>query len=103
ATRVPCSNGRRPPLLEWPVGRTAAPIPLLPVRGEAERGRGGKSGLHGHAVPDNVRRGRPQGNCQRKYTAAGPPCPGPAPTLPGLRGGAGRGGAEGGSARRVQV
>lgn len=32
-------------------------------------GRGGKSGLHGNTVPDNVRRGRPQGKCHRKQTA----------------------------------
>src|SRR5437660_1905032 len=32
-------------------------------------GRGGKSGLHGDTVPDNVRRGRPQGKCHRKQTA----------------------------------
>jgi hypothetical protein len=32
----------------------------------AERG---KSGLHGGAVPDNSRRGRPQGKCHRKHTA----------------------------------
>jgi len=32
----------------------------------------GKSGLHGDTVPDNVRRGRPQGQCHRKQTA-GPP------------------------------
>ena len=30
---------------------------------------GGKSGLHGNTVPDNVRRGRPQGKCHRKQTA----------------------------------
>ena len=33
------------------------------------QGRGGKSGLHGSTVPDNVRRGRPQGKCHRKQTA----------------------------------
>ena len=32
-------------------------------------GRGGKSGLHGQTVPDNVRRGRPQGKCHREQTA----------------------------------
>jgi hypothetical protein len=39
-------------------------------------GMGGKSGLHGHAVPDNVRREKPrasaaqsQGKCHRKQTA----------------------------------
>jgi len=31
--------------------------------------RGGKSGLHGHTVPDNVRRGQPQGKCHRNQTA----------------------------------
>jgi len=31
--------------------------------------RRGKSGLHGDTVPDNVRRGRPQGKCHRKQTA----------------------------------
>ena len=31
--------------------------------------RGGKSGLHGEAVPDNLRRGRPQGQCHREQTA----------------------------------
>lgn len=41
-----------------PVGRTAA-----------RRKTGGKSGLHGETVPDNVRRGRPQGKCHRKDTA----------------------------------
>jgi hypothetical protein len=30
---------------------------------------GGKSGLHGDAVPVNGRRGRPQGQCHRKHTA----------------------------------
>ena len=33
--------------------------------------RGGKSGLHGNTVPDNVRRGRPQGQRHRKQTAPG--------------------------------
>jgi len=32
-------------------------------------GTGGKSGLHGHTVPDNVRRGQPHGKCHRKHTA----------------------------------
>ena len=31
---------------------------------------GGKSGLHGNAVPANGRRGRPQGQCHRKQTAS---------------------------------
>ena len=29
----------------------------------------GKSGLHRHTVPDNIRRGRPQGQCHRERTA----------------------------------
>ena len=33
------------------------------------QGGRGKSGLHGNTVPDNVRRGRPQGKCHRKQTA----------------------------------
>jgi hypothetical protein len=33
--------------------------------------RGGKSGLHGNTVPDNVRRGQPQGQRHRKQTAPG--------------------------------
>ena len=32
---------------------------------------GGKSGLHGDTVPDNARRGRPQGKRHRKQTACG--------------------------------
>ena len=32
----------------------------------------GKSGLHGDTVPDNIRRGRPQGQCHRKRTARAP-------------------------------
>ena len=35
----------------------------------AYQGRRGKSGLHGSTVPDNLRRGRPQGQCHRKQTA----------------------------------
>jgi hypothetical protein len=31
---------------------------------------GGKSGLHGDTVPDNFRRGQPQGKRHRKETAA---------------------------------
>jgi len=31
---------------------------------------GGKSGLHGNTVPDNVRRGRPQGQCHREQSTA---------------------------------
>ena len=34
--------------------------------------RGGKSGLYGNTVPDNVRRGRPQRKCHRKQTADTP-------------------------------
>jgi hypothetical protein len=40
--------------------------------GRCGRGKpvgGGKSGLHGKAVPANGRRGRPQGQCHRKQTA----------------------------------
>ncbi len=37
---------------------------------------GGKSGLHGGTVPGNARRGRPQGQCHRKYTAAQLACAG---------------------------
>ena len=33
-----------------------------------KQGRG-KSGLHGNTVPDNDRRGRPQGKCHREQTA----------------------------------
>src|SRR3954462_11194508 len=43
-------------------GRTAAPA-------TSKGGRRGKSGLHRHTVPDNVRRGRPQGKCHRERTA----------------------------------
>ena len=39
----------------------------LPLRSKG-CGRG-KSGLHRHTVPDNVRRGRPQGQCHRERTA----------------------------------
>jgi NAD(P)-dependent dehydrogenase (short-subunit alcohol dehydrogenase family) len=46
-----------------PVGRTAARRKCRKAAG------GGKSGLHGDAVPDNVRRRRPQGKCHRKQTA----------------------------------
>jgi N-acetyl-anhydromuramyl-L-alanine amidase AmpD len=37
------------------------------------RRRRGKSGLHGKTVPDNVRRGRPQGKCHREQTAGASP------------------------------
>ena len=50
----------------YPVSRPdgrSAPMP--------KGGRGGKSGLHGQTVPDNVRRGRPQGQCHREQTAVG--------------------------------
>src|ERR1043166_3053183 len=40
-----------------------------PLRQAPKGRRGGKSGLHGHTVPDNVRRGGPQGKCHRKQTA----------------------------------
>ena len=38
--------------------------------GDRSAMRGGKSGLHGNTVPGNARRGRPQGKCHRKQTAA---------------------------------
>src|SRR5262249_62275965 len=41
-------------------GRQSAGRPLR--KGPKGR-RGGKSGLHGRTVPDNVRRGQPQGKC----------------------------------------
>ena len=46
-------------------GQTAG-RPLVPV---PKGGAGGKSGLHGHTVPGNARRGRPQGKCHREQTA----------------------------------
>ena len=49
----------------YPVSRPdgrSAPMP--------KGGRGGKSGLHGQTVPDNVRRGQPQGQCHREQTAS---------------------------------
>src|SRR4029453_12218255 len=51
------------PLLPLSAGRMAALPQVLRVR------QRGKSGLHGSTVPDNVRRGRPQGQCNRKQTA----------------------------------
>jgi hypothetical protein len=39
----------------------------LPLRSKG-CGRG-KSGLHRHTVPDNIRRGQPQGQCHRERTA----------------------------------
>ena len=50
-----------------------------PLRQGPKGRRGGKSGLHGHTVPDNVRRGRTlrgvklQGQCHRERTACGHP------------------------------
>ena len=41
-----------------------------PLRRSPKGGRRGKSGLHRHTVPDNVRRGRPQGQCHRERTAS---------------------------------
>ena len=41
-----------------------------PLRQSPKGGRGGKSGLHGHTVPDNDRRARAQGKCHREQTAA---------------------------------
>jgi hypothetical protein len=55
---------RRPTLPPAPDGWTAA--------SGGDPG-GGKSGLHGSTVPDNVRRGRPQGKCHRKQTAGPKP------------------------------
>ena len=51
-------EGHSPTSPRQPAGR--------PLRARA---RGGKSGLHGSTVPDNVRRGKPQGKCHRKQTA----------------------------------
>ena len=54
---------QRPPCLLRSVGGR-------PLRQRPKGRRGGKSGLHGHTVPDNVRRGQPQGQCHREQTAA---------------------------------
>ena len=62
AGRSPLTPAAAPPSL-LSVGWTAAPA--IP-----KGGRGGKSGLHGQTVPDNVRRGQPQGQCHREQTAA---------------------------------
>lgn len=43
------------------------PLPLWP-----KGCGGGKSGLHRHTVPDNFRRGQPQGQCHRERTASSP-------------------------------
>ena len=56
-------RSRKAPRCTTSVGRTAA---WGQCRKAASRG---KSGLHGHAVPDNVRRGQPQGQCHRNQTA----------------------------------
>jgi len=53
-----------PPIPSLSVGRTAAPA-------KPKGCRGGKSGLRGQAVPDNIRRARAQGKCHREQTAAG--------------------------------
>ena len=60
--RAPLTRRSEPPCL----GRQSAGRPL-PLRSKG-CGRG-KSGLHRHTVPDNVRRGRPQGKCHRERTA----------------------------------
>ena len=62
--RLPLDGGRRrtPSLARQSAGR--------PLRQSPKGGRGGKSGLHGQTVPDNVRRGQPQGQCHREQTAA---------------------------------
>ncbi len=51
------------------LGRQSAGRPL--PQGPKGRG-GGKSGLHRHTVPDNIRRGQPQGKCHRERTASPP-------------------------------
>jgi uncharacterized protein YjiS (DUF1127 family) len=51
-------------------GALAAPICSPASRPDGRRlTSGGKSGLHGDTAPDNVRRGRPQGQRHRKQTA----------------------------------
>ena len=51
-------------------GALTAPIWSPASRPDGRRlTRGGKSGLHGDTAPDNVRRGRPQGQRHRKQTA----------------------------------
>ncbi len=49
--------------------RQTAGRPLLAGLSQGSLAGGGKSGLHGNAVPGNARRGRPQGQCHRKQTA----------------------------------
>ena len=62
-----------PPPLD---GRAAAPPSLAgqsagrPLRANAERRPGRKVRAPGQTVPDNVRRGQPQGQCHREQTAA---------------------------------
>ena len=68
-------KGLRPSPLTSARSDDARPIPSRqsagrPLRQSPKGGRGGKSGLHGQTVPDNVRRGRPQGKCHREQTAA---------------------------------
>ncbi len=67
--RLACSRCRNPlPRLRQSAGRPLVQVP---------KGRtGGKSGLHGHAVPDNIRREdasrearQSQGQCHREQTA----------------------------------
>jgi uncharacterized protein YjiS (DUF1127 family) len=51
-------------------GALTAPICSPASRPDGRRlTGGGKSGLHGDTAPDNVRRGRPQGQRHRKQTA----------------------------------
>ncbi len=52
--------------VSWPDGRCCRSASF--ARRDNAGGRG-KSGLRGNRVPDNVRRGRPQGKCHRKQTA----------------------------------
>ena len=52
--------------------RQTVTFPLRQMAGwllAASQAAGGKSGLHGDTVPDNVRRGRPQGKRHREQTA----------------------------------
>ena len=74
AARVRACDASLPPLpLDGGGGR---PHPCCrqsagrPLRRSPKGGRGGKSGLHGQTVPDNVRRVRAQGQCHREQTAA---------------------------------
>ncbi len=72
------TDGLRPPLLRrGPTRRTiphrsSGPAGRTTAAAGSKGRRGGKSGLHGNTVPDNARRGRPQGKCHRKQTARQP-------------------------------